>query len=134
MTVRWWWLVVVSALSVAVGVLATLLVDVVRDDFGFYPRTDPGAARWTCDGADVVAAAALDEGIVTVHVTVRDELAREWRVRFGDGSAEVLRSAVDGTYPTLTAATGDLDDGYKRRVRTKPAGTDAWCEGEVSLT
>jgi hypothetical protein len=135
MTGRGWWLLVACAAGVASGVLGTLSVIEISDDDGPYSRTDPGVARWHCDGAEVIAVATLDEGAVVLRVSVSDELERSWRVLWPVyGGNSVLRAGKDGEYPSVRSETGDLDEGADRDVRLRPVGTEPWCEGSVSLT
>jgi hypothetical protein len=127
-------LVAAGGAGLVLGLLCALgthaLADATTDPYG---QNRPGAAQWSCADGSVVAAAVLEDGVVQVSVTVRDEQARDWQVRVaGDGGT--LRPTADGGYPAHWTQTADLDDGPTRVVRARPAGTQQWCSGSVSLT
>jgi hypothetical protein len=134
--VKMWHLVAASAICLAVGVLGTLaVVAVTDDDDGPYSQTDPGAARWQCHDAEVLATAVSNDSNVTVHVTIRDHNRRKWQVRVPAYSGTTLLAPDEGgDYRSAAASAGDLDDGPERRVAARPVGQKAWCRGKVSLT
>lgn len=134
MTARRWLLPAAGVVGVGVGVLGALGVLRLDQILSVYPETDPGASTWSCDGAEVLATAALDDGRVSVTVTVRSDRQRTWEVQWDDGAYAVLRTRDDLVSSAVTARTGDLDDGPSRDVAVRPVGRDGWCHGTVSLT
>lgn len=134
MTVRWWLLPTTGVVGVVVGALGALGALRLDDALAVYPDTAPGASTWSCDGAEVLVTAALEEGRVSVTVTIRSDRQRTWEVRWDDGSYAALRTRDDLVSSAVTARTGDLDDGPGRDVSLRPVGRDGWCEGTVSLT
>ena len=133
MTVRWWVALATGVVGVAVGALGVVALIWLDRAIAFYPDTDPGVSTWSCDGADVLATAALEEGRVSVTVTIRSDRQRDWEVQWGDGRYAVLRIRDDLVSSAVTARTADLDDGPSRNVAVRPVGRDGWCDGTVSL-
>lgn len=124
-------------LGLALGVGTTIGVQVVKAelDSTFYSKTDPGAAIWQCDGAEVVAVAVLEDGIVHVRLSLKDSQHRRWELRESPyyGSTD-LTPGDDGSYRSLNLADGDTDGGPRRQVSLRVAGTsDDWCTDYVSL-
>jgi hypothetical protein len=113
-------------LGIAIGIAATVTVHAVATFMSDSPdsKTKPGASRWTCEGAELVAVATIDDGIVMVHVTVRDGQKRTWRLaRTVYSAPEILKPVGNGCRPAVIE-TGDLDGGSIRTVRLKPSGGD----------
>ncbi|WP_182377173.1 hypothetical protein [Nocardioides sp. WS12] len=129
---------VALCLGLAVGTGATIGVQAVRAelDSEAYSKTDPGAAIWQCSGAEVVAVAELDDGIVQVHLSLTDHQHRGWELMESPYYSRTdLEPLADGSYRPLQLADGDTDDGPSRLVSLRVAGGDGnWCRGTVSLT
>jgi hypothetical protein len=129
-------LLTVGVLGIAIGIAATITAHAVATFMSDspYSKTKPGASRWACEGAELLAVATLDDGIVMVHVTVRDGQKRTWSLARTVYSAPEILKPVGNGYQPVVIETGDLDGGSTRTVRLKPSGGDRWCRGSVSLT
>lgn len=133
---RRWGLLVAGLVGMAIGIVGSVgVVAAMRYLDGFvYSKTEPGAARWTCDEAKVVAVAVLENGAVTVYVSIDDPAERTWRLAKTDYSSPVDLVPIQHRYAPAVIRTGDLDGGPVRQIRVRPAGVTQWCDGTVSLS
>lgn len=126
----------VLLLGIGIGIAGTVGIAAVSRELNTSPfgGTEPGATRWHCDGAEAIAVATLDEGIVHVHILLTDDERRRWELRPSPYYPRaVLTPDGDEGYPVMNVADGDRDGGPTRSVSLRVVTTEKWCTTRVSL-
>lgn len=123
-------------LGIGIGIAGTVGMAAVSEELNASPfgGTEPGATRWQCDGAEAIAVATLDEGIVHVHILLTDNQRRRWELRPSPYYPRAdLVPDRNGGYPVMNLPDGDLDGGSTRSVSLRVVNTEMWCTARVSL-